>query len=880
MSGTITRWIDICRLRLRSLLRSGHIERELDEELRYHFERLVEENRAAGMSPQDARYAALRALGPVESRKEECRDARGLALLNSVRQDVVYAFRTMRKAPAFTAVAILSLAFGIGANTTIFSFVNAVLLRPLPYPGSERLVVLRERPLASQGTVNVHPVNYVAWRARATSFEALALTQAPALNILVNSRAEQIPRVQTTSDIFKVFGLTILLGREFTEEDTRPGAPPVVILAHGFWQRAFGGDPSVLGRSLAIPDGSLTIVGVAPAGLRIGLVDPDVYTPTTLDPADPGATGSRAFQVYGRLKSRVTLDQARAEMATIAGDLSRQLPLDKDMGVVVASLHDDLVNDARPALRLLMAVVATVLLIACVNLASLLMARGISRRGELALRASLGASRGRIVRQLVVESLALSSLGGVAGLALAELATRALVSLSAGALSAGTADPVRLDALCLTFTLCVSMLTAVIFGLVPAWQASHVDPQTALRERARGASADRRQHRLRAALVMTEVALAVVLLIGAGLLLRTFSNLVSVNLGFQPAQTFAMNLFLGLRPPEVRVNVIDQILDRVEAVPGVSATGTIQFLPLSGMACATGVWLDGRPAADATAAAPTECALVSRGYFAAMGIPVVEGRAFDKQDRFGGPRVLIVNQSFARRYFKDGRALGRRLLVQASNQGVAEVVGVVGDIRHGLTSEPAPTVYLLHDQTPGYIMSLVVRSSGEMSAQTSAIRRAIHDVDPSQAVAAAKSIEQYVAESLARPKLYAVLVACFAVIAMMLAAIGVYGLVAYVVSQRTHEIGIRLALGATGRTVFGELVSRGAWLVGAGVAIGLAAAVLLRGAASTLLFGITPGDPLTYVVAAAAFGIVAVAAVMIPARRASRIDPIVALRHE
>ena len=398
----------------------------------------------------------------------------------------------------------------------------------------------------------------MAWRARATSFEALALTQAPALNILGNSGAEQIPRVQTTSDIFKVFGLTILLGREFTEEDTRPGAPPVVILAHGFWQRAFGGDPSVLGRRLAIPAGSLTIVGVAPVGLRIGAVDPDVYTPITLDPADPGATGSRAFQVYGRLKSGLTLDQARAEMATIAGDLSRQLPLDKDMGVVVASLHDDLVNDARPALRLLMAVVATVLLIACVNLASLLTARGISRRGELALRASLGASRGRIVRQLVVESLVLSSLGGVAGFALAELATRALVSLSAGALSAGTADPVRLDALCLTFTLCVSMLTAVIFGLVPAWQASHVDPQTALRERARGASADRRQHRLRAALVMTEVALAVVLLIGAGLLLRTFSNLANVNLGFQPAQTFAMNLFLGLRPPEVRVNVIDQ----------------------------------------------------------------------------------------------------------------------------------------------------------------------------------------------------------------------------------------------------------------------------------------------------------------------------------
>jgi predicted permease len=463
----------------------------------------------------------------------------------------------------------------------------------------------------------------------------------------------------------------------------------------------------------------------------------------------------------------------------------------------------------------------------------------------------------------------------------AEIATSALVSLSAGALSAGMLEPVRLDVVCLAFTIGVSLLTALVFGLVPAWQASHVDPQAAMRERSRTASADRRQHRTRAALVVTEVALAVVLLVGAGLLLRTFSNLVNVNLGFQPAQAFGMNLFLGLRPPEERVRVIEQILERVEAVPGVLAAGTIQFLPLAGMTCGTGVWLDGNPGADATTAAPTECSLVSRGYFAAMGIPVIDGRAFDTRDRFGGPRVLMVNQSFVRRYFPDGRALGRRLFVQGSNQAVAEVIGVVGDVRHkGLSSAPAPTVFLLHAQTPGYVMSLVVRSPAELSGQAAAIRRAIHDADPRQAVAEAKPLEQYVADALARPKMYAMLVVCFAVVAMLLAAVGVYGLVAYVVNQRTHEIGIRLALGASTTRVFRELVAQGGQLIGAGLAIGILGAVLLRNTASGLLFGVAPGDPLTYAAAAAIFAALSAAAAAIPARRASRVDPTTALRHE
>jgi predicted permease len=877
------RWTSKLRLRVLSLFRSGQVERELDEELRYHLERLVDDHVARGLSPSEARYKALREMGGIDQRKEECRDARGLALVDSLRQDVTYALRALRKSPGFSSVAILSLAIGIGANTTIFTFVNAVLLRPLPYPVSDRLVVLHEHNLNSAKPLNVHPVNFVEWRARARSFEALVLVQTPPLNVMGSNGAEQIVRMLTTSELFQVFKVNPVLGRGFTEEETRPGSNQLVILGYGFWQRWFGGDPGVLGGQLAVPDGSLTIVGVAPPGFRIGLTEPDAFTPLAIDPANPGSTGSRAFQCYGRLTSGVSLDAASAEMTAIASELRQQdRRLNEGMGVFVSGLHEFLVREGRPGLRLLMAVAAIVLAIACVNLAGLLMARGFGRRSEFAVRTALGAGRGRLVRQLVIESLVMSFCGGAAGIAIAFWATQGLVALNAGALTAEISEPIGLDGRCLFFTLVVSTATALVFGLVPARQASRVDPQSALRAQTRGATTGRRHHRFRKILVVTEVALAVVLLVGAGLLLRTLSSLVRVNLGFQPAETLTMGLFLGLRPPETRSAVIDQILDRVEGVPGVRAAGTIQFLPLSGMTCGTSFWLEEQAASrDPSRTLPTECALVSRGYFAAMGIPVLAGRPFDRQDRMPAPRVVIVSESFARRYFPDGRVLGRRILVQSSNQALAEIIGVVGDVRHnGLTSDPAATVFLLHAQTPGYITTLVVRTSGNPVAHASAIRRAIHEVDPTQAVSGVGTIEQDVAKVLARPRLQAAMVTCFAVIAVGLAVIGVYGLIAYVVKLRTHEIGIRLALGATREKVFFELFGQGAQLVFAGLVVGVAAAIALREIASTFVFGVTTADPLTYLVAALTFSGVALAAVIIPARRASQVQPINALRFE
>jgi putative ABC transport system permease protein len=476
----------------------------------------------------------------------------------------------------------------------------------------------------------------------------------------------------------------------------------------------------------------------------------------------------------------------------------------------------------------------------------------------------------------------LSLVGGAVGLALAYAATRALTTLAAGALTADVPGQVRLDVLSLFFTVAVSMATALVFGLLPAREASQADPHTAMRQRTRSATSDRYHHRIRSALVVIEVGLAVVLLVGAGLLFRTFSNLSRVDLGFQPAGTVTAGLFLGMRPPDTRVAVLDQILEGVESLPGVKAAGTIQFLPLRGATCGTGFWHEENAAGrDQSRTHPTECALVSRGYFAAMGIPLVEGRPFDRRDRIGTARVLVVNEAFARQYFADGRVIGRRLLVQSRNQALAEVIGVVGNVRHnGLTLDAAPTVFLLHAQTPGYITTLVVRTSGDPLAQAAAIRRVVHEVDPTQAVSGVGTLEQDVSKVLAPSRLRAILVTSVAIIALALAAVGLYGLLAYIVNQRTHEIGIRLALGATRQAIFGALFNQGARLVICGLVLGLSAGIWLSRLLSTFVFGITAGDPATYVVACAGFLLIALAVVTIPAIRAARVEPIMALRDE
>jgi putative ABC transport system permease protein len=875
------RWLTKFRLRVRSLFLKDAVDAELDEELHFHLEHLIDEGVRDGLTPTEAREAALREMGGFERHRDACRDERGVSAVDNLRQDVKYALRGLVKSPGFTATAILSLALGIGANTTIFTFVNATLLQPLPYPQPERLTILREQPHGAEETVAVHPRNFLEWQNRSRSFEALALVQTPPLTVLEDDGAEQIPRAQTTGDFFHVFGLPPVAGRTFTEDEMRLGGPEVVVLGHNYWIRRFGADPNVVGQMLPVRDGRLTIVGVAHPAMRIGVGEPDAYTPLRIDPANPGATGSRAFLCYGRLKAGVSVENARTEMTVIGSALSRELALDRDMGVFVSGLQDYLVREGRRPLWFLMAVVAVVLLIGCANLASLMLARGLARRSELAVRVALGASRGRLVTQLLIESAALAAAGGAVGVAFAYAASVALVSLSAGALSAGRSEAVRLDIVCLLFTLGISGATALFIGLVPAWRASRIDPQAALQDRTRGSTGDRSHQRMRRLLVVAEVAMAVVLLVGASLLLRTFSKLIDVDLGFRPGGAVTMNLFLGVTPPATRIALVDQILERVEALPGVTAAGTTQYLPLTGMFCGTAVWLEGEGSADASRELAADCSLVSRGYFASMQIPLVEGRVFDRQDRPDSPRVLIVNESFARRYARDGGMIGRRLRVHSLKEPPGEVIGIVKDVRHNaLTSEPVPTVFVLHAQRPGYITNLIVRTAGNPMALVPAIKRAIGEVDRRQAVSAAKTMSEYVDDSLRKPQLYATLTTSFAALAILLAAVGVYGLIAYTVTQRAHEISIRFALGATRGDIFQNVFAQGLFLSLAGLTLGLVMSYALGGVVSTLLYGVTPADRVSYIFAIAILAGVAAVVAALPAYRASREEPAGALRCE
>ena len=877
------------RLRLRSLLRRAEVDRELDDELRDHLERQIEANLAAGMTPDEARYSALREFGGAEQRKEECRDARGLGLVEGLSQDLRYALRTMGKTPGFTTVAVLSLALGIGANTAIFTFVDAALLKPPPYPHAERLVALLEVAPQGKGTTLVHPRRFVEWRDRARSFEALAIAQAIPVNTQGAEGAEQVSGLWTTSELFRVFGVPPFLGRVFTDQEgfdrsairgEGPAAAPLVVLGHGYWQRRFGSDDDVLGRTIPIGRGSGVVIGVMPAGFRVATLNVDVYLPLPLDRNRPEAVGSRSFQCYGRLRPGVSLDAARAEMAVLAAQGGRQHPADEGWGVTVLGLRDHLVRDHRLVLLVLLGVVAFVLLIACANLAGLLLARGVGRRSELALRASLGASRFRLVRQLLVESLVLSALGGLLGLLLGSWASRALVLVARDAVAFGQMADARLDARVLAFTVALSFLTAILFGLAPAWQVSRFELQAALAERGRGGSDTPGQQRLRSMLVVGEVALALVLVTGSGLLLRSLSHMLQVKLGFEPERALTMRM-LVTGDAARQASLVESVLDRVETLPGVRAAGTIQFLPLSGWTNSGPFRFLGRPEPALPEKMESDVSTVSRGYFAAMGIPVLRGRPFGRHDRMGSPRVALVNQAFVDKYCPDEDPLGRSVIGDWANPAPTEIVGMVGDIRHnGLTAEPRPTVFLAQAQVPGYITYLVVRSEAEPEGLAAAIRREIRQVDPAQPVTAVQPMQHYVSAALARPRLYAGLLGAFAALALALSAVGLYGLVAYAVHRRTHEIGVRMALGARPWQVLRSTLGQGARLAAVGLALGALCGTALSRLLSKLLYGVSAGDPVTHAGGAALLGAVALAAAFVPARRASRVDPMVALRYE
>ncbi|RPJ61440.1 MAG: ABC transporter permease [Acidobacteria bacterium] len=874
-------------IRLGGLFNKKCQERELAEELESHLQLHIEDNLRAGLSPEEARREALVKFGALEATKEACRDRSRLQLLDTLSRDFRYAARTLRKNPGFTAVVVLSLGLGIGANTAVFTFVDAALLKPLPYPNADRIVALLQRPLKGKDTSPVAPRSFVRWQDRARSMEALAIAQVVPINTQGVEGAEQVSGLWTTSKLFEVFGVKPMMGRLFEDQEgldraairAESESSQVVILSHGYWQRRFGSNPDILGKTIPTGHSSATIIGILPAGFRVGTLQIDLFLPIRVDRANPDAIGSRGFQCFGLLRRGVTVETAQAEMTVLAEQIGRELSVEKDWRVVVLSLRDYLVRDNRLVLLVLLAVVGFVLLIACANLAGLLLTRGVGRRSELALRASLGAGRGRLVQQLLVESLTVSILGGVLGLLLGFWASRALVILGKEAVEFGQMAQVHLDVRVLSFTLGLSLLTAIVFGLAPAWQISRFDLRESLKAHGQGADS-RSQQRFRAAMVVGEVALAVVLLVGAGLLLRTFSHLLDVKLGFRPEQVLTMRMIVR-GDPAFRSSLVEDVLDRVESLPEVHAVGTIQFLPLSGWTNNGPFYFVGRPKPADPKSMESDVSTVSRGYFAAMGIPVLRGRPFTREDRLNSRRVALVNQSFVNRFCPGLDPIGQVIMGDWANPKPTEIIGVVGDIRHnGLAEEPRPTVFLAQAQVPGYITYLVVRASGEPMALAHAVRKEVADVDPTQAVTAAQPMEQYVSAALVRPKLYSVFLGFFSALALMLAAIGLYGLMAYAVSRRTHEIGIRMALGARPGAVLRSTLRQGGRLISLGLVLGVACSLVFSRFVASLLYGVTTGDLTTYLVAGTLLTGIALVAAYIPARRASKVDPMIALRYE
>jgi putative ABC transport system permease protein len=861
---------------------------DLDRELRDHLDLEAEDRRTAGLSGEEARNAAHRALGNTTLIKEDVRSIRGWPVIERLAQDVRYALRAMRKNPGFTAVSVLSLALGIGANTAVFTFVNAALLQPLPYPDAGRIAAIQQRPLKGGANTRVHPRSFVPWSERTRSFEAMTIVQAIPVNTEGADGAEQVPGLWSTPELFQVFGVTPILGHTFSGGEgydraaIRAEAPAsgVAILSHGYWQRRFASDPKVLGRTMPIGRGSATVIGVMPPGFRAGSLNVDIYLPLPLNRNSPQTAGSRGFQCFARLRPGVTIEAAQAEMTALAVQVGRDDPVERDFGVVVRTLRDYLAGEYKLVLLVLSGVTGFVLLIACANLAGLLLTRGIGRQSELALRASLGASRQRLVQQLVVESAVLSLSGGAAGLVLGWWASRALALLARDAVDFGQLTQPGLDPMVLAFTGALSLATALLFGLAPALQATGANTQAALKERARGGGSGRGQQRMRAALVSAEVAIAAVLLIGAGLLVRTLSHLLDVKLGFQPEQALTMRTFIT-GDPAVRSGLIDRILDRVESLPGVGAAGVIQFLPLSGWTNNGPFHFLGRPKPADPMTMESDVSTVSRGYLAAIGIPLLRGRDFGKQDRFGSPRVALVNQAFVAKFSPGEDPIGHMILGDWADPKPTQIVGIVGDVRHnGLTAEPRPTVFLSQAQVPGYITYLVIRTPLAPDRIAAAIRKEVRAIDRRQPFTDVQPMQHYVATALAKPSLYANLTGAFAGLALVLAAVGLYGLMAYSVSRRTHEIGVRMALGARPRDVLRSILGDGAKLVITGLAIGLAAAAALSRVLGSLLYGVTANDPVAYIAGAALLAGVAALAAYLPSRRASKVDPVVALRYE
>jgi putative ABC transport system permease protein len=812
-------------------------------------------------------------------------------------RDLRYAIRVLTSRPAFTTVAVLTLALGIGANTAIFTVVNAVLLRPLPFRDPSRLVLLIEQ-MSQFPTVTTSWQNYVDWRDQSRSFEAVAAVRSLTMTLTGDAEPERVPAKMLTASLLPALGVSPALGRAFAPEDDRAGAAGVALLSDALWHRRFGGARDALGRAVTLDNQPYTIVGVLPPGFQL-LQAADVVVP--IGPWAATLPDDRSWHPgilpLARLKADVPLQRAQAEMDVIADRLAKQYPeFDHGVTVEVKPLHDYAVQNVRQSLLVLVAAVGFVLLIACANVANLLLARAVGRQREIAIRTAIGASRLRIATQLLVESVVLALAGGGAGLLLAFWTVPLLAAL-AGANTPGAGE-ITIDPVALTFTVVVSIATGFVFGLAPALQTTRVDVAAAINEGGRGAGAGAGHHRLRSLLVVAEMALATMLLVGAGLLTRSLLRLQDVSTGINPAGVLVADAPLSpvkYAAAGQRNVLVDRLRERLLALPGVTLAEVATAPPFSGGGSTIHFNIAGRPPKGPEEYILTGYRAVSDGYFRALGIPLVAGRGFTPRDRDQSPAVAVVNETFVTRFFGGAaaKALGARAQLGAipspiegpDGAPMIEIVGVVGDTKQAFEAALQPTMFVPYQQHPIDILggmyrnlSIVLKAGGDPAMLAGGLRAALRDVDRDQPLVRVRTMDEAMRESVAQPRLRTTLLVLFSGVALALSLVGVYGVMAYAVSERTHELGVRIALGATPAEIRTLVTREGGRLAAVGIALGIAGAVATSRALGALLFGVSATDPLTFAIAAIGLVIAGVAAAYLPARRASRIDPVVLLR--
>jgi putative ABC transport system permease protein len=806
-------------------------------------------------------------------------------------QNFRFALRRLRKNPGFTVVAVLTLALGIGANSAMFSIVNAVLLRPLPYRDPQRLMLLAER-WPQFPRLSLSYLNYKDWRDQSHSFEAVGAVRNSVMTMTGGAEAERLPSQNVTANLFDLLGTKPELGRTFSDAEDKPGAPPVAVISHSLWERRFSSSPSVLSQTITLDNQNYSIIGVMPPRFEILQQAADVILP--FEPWARTLPDDRSWHPgilpIARLKPGVSLEQARSEIAVIAKRLEEQYPqTNTNVSSLVDPMLEQIVQNVHTALWVLIGAVGVVLLIACANVANLLLVRATGRRREMAVCIALGARPFDIIRQLLAESILVAVAGGALGLALAWAAVPLLVRLAGSSLP--RSNSVSIDLGVLGFTALIAFVAGILFGLAPARHTWSIDLRETLNETNRG-GAVRAVLRTRAALVVSEIALAMLLLVGAGLLFKSFERLSRISPGFSTDHILVANI---VRSPtaysdrNIRLGFFDRLFEQIAALPGVRSVGAASFLPVTGAGPALHFNIQGRPPRSPQEYTIASYRAVSAGYLKTLGVPLITGRWIEDRDREGAPAVVVVNSSFARTYFSNQSPIGQHIQVGAvpnpdPRVPWMEIVGIVADVKQSLASESSSEMYVPYRQAdqvlPVLTMSLVVRTAGDPLAQTNSIRSVVQNIDPNQPVTAIRSMEENVAQSVSAPRFRTVLLSVFAGIALVLAAVGIFGVMAYSVAQRTRELGLRIALGASRGRVLQLVLAHGVRLTLVGVGIGLVATFLLTRYVSSLLFNVPPYDPMTLVGVVAALVVISLCACYLPARRATLVDPIVALREE